>query len=70
MREMPARNIHAETAQKLGVKYRIWKWGIVFRPNTLTGVRNYSPFRIVPLDGWITDSKEVMEEILKNGGEL
>lgn len=48
---------------------RIGKWLIQFLPRDPLG-KPYKLFQIVPLDGWITDSKEVERIIRERGLEL
>ena len=52
---------YRKVAKELGVKYLVGRWG--FSVNSKAwGIR------FVPLDGWITDPKEIVKEITKQGG--
>ena len=49
---------YREVAAKLGVKYLFGRWGLLWFPRLPEGhIQNL--VRIVPLDGWITDPKEI-----------
>lgn len=61
---------YRKVAEELGVKHLFGRWGISFFPKAPSGIRIYRLFRLIPLDGWITDPDEIMEHFRKNGGEL
>jgi hypothetical protein len=56
-------------AKRLGVRYLFGKWGFNLLPRDPSG-RIYRLFTIVPLDGWITDPKEVERTMRERGMEL
>ncbi len=60
---------YREVAKRLGVKYLFGRWGIDWLPKNPAGGTT-ALFNIVPLDGWITDPKEVEHVIRENGMEL
>lgn len=61
---------HGKVAKKLGIRFRVGRFGIRFFPKTPSGIRRYKLFSIVPLDGWITDPKEVTKIMRERGLEL
>lgn len=63
---------YKQTAKELGIKFRIGKYGVQFgRGLTPNNFRyGWKIIRIVPLDGWILDNKEVVRHIRENGLEL
>ena len=56
-------------ARELNVRHLFGRWGIQLLPKDPLG-NIYKLFSIVPLDGWITDPKEVERIIRENGMEL
>jgi len=46
-----------EAAQKLGVKLRIWKYGLTWGRDINGRLR----VSIIPLDGWIFDQQQITE---------
>lgn len=60
---------YAKTAKKLGIKYRVGKYGVQFLPKDPSG-RIYRLFQIVQLDNWVTDPKEVERIMRERGLEL
>jgi hypothetical protein len=59
---------YKETAKKLGIKYRIGKYGFQFLPKDPNG-KPYKLLSITPLDGWLFDD-EMFREMQKRGFEL
>lgn len=51
---------YKETAKSLGVRHLFGRWGISFY-STLPGEGKYWHFKLVPLDGWTFDPKEITE---------
>lgn len=60
---------YREIARKLNVHYLFGRWGLQLLPKD-PGGKIYRLFTIVPLDGWVTDSKEVERIIRERGMEL
>jgi len=60
---------YKKVAKKLGVKHLFGRWGIS-RAKAPSGIRNWRWFKIIPLDGWITDPKEVYRVMEKKDFEL
>lgn len=56
-------------AESLGVKYLFGSWGIDILPRNPAG-NPYKLFALVPLEGWITDPKEIEREMRERGLEL
>ena len=52
-------------AEKLGIKYRIWKYGFEFLPKGPDG-KIYKLFQILPLDGWTWDEHEIKEAFVND----
>lgn len=51
---------YGETAKKLGIKWRIGKYGIQFLKRDPSG-KIYKLVGITPLDGWIFDPQQIVE---------
>lgn len=53
---------YKQTAKELGVRWRVWKYGIRFgRPQSPAGPYGFWGVRLVCLDGWSFDSHEIIE---------
>ena len=63
------RTDYSVLAKEFGCLFRIGKKGIKFFPKDPAG-NIYKLFQIVPLDGWITDPKEVERVMRERGLEL
>lgn len=50
---------YKETAKQLGIKYRIWRYGLAHDHRSPMSNRKY--FHIVRLDGWSFDPQEIVE---------
>ena len=53
---------YKETAKALGVRHLFGRWGISFKAGLPDG-RNRLRIKFIPLDGWITDPKEIENAI-------
>lgn len=53
-------NEYRETAKRLGIRFRIGKYGLVFLNRDPTG-RIYKLMQVVRLDGWSFDPQEIIE---------
>ncbi len=62
-------NDYRAVAKQLGVKYLFGRWGFQLLPKDPWG-RVHKLIQIVPLDGWITDPKEVERIMRERGLEL
>jgi len=60
---------YRKVAESLGVKYLFGRWGLSFGSKMPEGDRIWR-VRIIPLDGWITDHKEVERLMRERGLEL
>lgn len=60
---------YAKVAKELGIRFRIGKYGINFLPRNPLG-KPYKLIQITPLDGWVTDPKEVERIMRERGLEL
>jgi hypothetical protein len=60
---------YKQTAKELNVHYLFGRWGFTFSSSLPGGGKSYR-LRLVPLDGWITDPKEVERHFRENGFEL
>lgn len=60
---------YRKVAKDFGIKWRIGKYGIRFLPKGPNG-KIYKLVQITPLDGWITDPKEVERIMRERGMEL
>lgn len=60
---------YAEVAKKLGVRHLFGRWGIQFMLRDPSG-KIYKLFHFLPLDGWVTDPKEVERIMRERGLEL
>lgn len=58
---------HREVAHSLGVKYLFGRWGLLLHHGL---EKKIWTFRILPLDGWILQTKEVEREMRERGFEL
>jgi len=64
---------YRQVAKELGIRFRIGKYGVQFgRPVVPTPIKRplLPRLRIIPLDGWITDPKEVERIMRERGLEL
>lgn len=53
---------YKKIAKDFGIKFRIGRFGIKFFPRD-PGGKIYKLVQITPLDGWITDKKEIIRAI-------
>lgn len=60
---------YKKVANSLGVKHLFGRWGISFGPKFPEGQRSLR-IRFIPLDGWITDPKEVFKVMKERDFEL
>jgi hypothetical protein len=60
---------YKQVAQSMGIKHLFGRWGISFYSKMPEGNRRWR-IRFIPLDGWITDPKEVYKEMKKRDFEL
>lgn len=60
---------YREIAEHLGVKYLFGRWGIAFLSKDPDG-NIYKLVSFIPLDGWITDPKEIYKEMKKRDFKL
>ena len=65
----PVGKKYRKVAEELGVRYLFGRWGISFY-SQLPGERKLWHIKLIPLDGWITDPKEVAKEMEKRNYEL
>jgi len=63
------RKDYADLAKEFGCAFRIGKYGVKFLQRD-PGGKIYKLVSIIPLNGWITDPKEVERVIRENGMEL
>lgn len=63
------RKDYKQLAKEFGCHFRIGKKGVKFLPKDPSG-KPHRLFQIVPLDGWITDEKEVERIMRERGMEL
>lgn len=60
---------YRKIAKKLGAKYLFGRWGLTWFPKDPAGhIRKV--FQVIPLDGWVTDNKEVVRIMRERGLEL
>lgn len=60
---------YRKVAKELNVHYLFGRWGFTLSSSLPGGEKRYLP-RLIPLDGWITDPKEVERHFRQNGFEL
>ncbi len=60
---------YRQVAKRLGLIYLFGRWGLSLG-SKLPGEHRLWSLRVIPLDGWITDQKEVERIIRENGLEL
>lgn len=60
---------YRKVAESLGIRYLFGRWGISFYSKLPEGHKMWR-IRLIPLDGWITDPKEVVRIVRENGMEL
>ena len=60
---------YRQVAKELGIKYLFGRWGISFGSKFPEGNRTWR-IRLIPLDGWITNPKEVERIMRERGLEL
>lgn len=63
------RRDYRKLAKEFGCHFRVNKYGIKFLPKDPSG-KPYKLFQVIPLDGWITNPKEVERIIRERGMEL
>lgn len=66
---METSKYYRAVAKELGVRYLFGRWGLQLFPRD-PGGNVYKLIQIVPLDGWITDPKEVERVMRERGLEL
>lgn len=62
-------NYYKEVAKSLGVKHLFGRWGLNLYWQAPDGPKHLS-IKLIPLDGWITDPKEVYKVMKKRDFEL
>jgi hypothetical protein len=60
---------YKKVAKELGVRHLFGRWGVSFHSQMPEGHKVWR-VRFIPLDGWITDPKEVERIMRERGLEL
>lgn len=63
------RHDYGNLAKEFGCKFRVGKYGIKFLAKDFNG-KVYKLVQVIPLDGWISNPKEVERIMRERGMEL